>query len=71
MAREARGADVEHVDVDADPELQAAYNIRVPVVTVDGAEVAEGQVAPGAIRAAVRRARRGGDGTGQRRGRVR
>lgn len=54
VAREAAGHDVRHVDVDADPELQRAYNIRVPVVEVDGREVAEGRLAPGAVRAALR-----------------
>lgn len=55
---EARRADVELVDVDTDPDLQRRYHVRVPVVTVDGVEVAEAQVAPGTIRQAVRAARR-------------
>ena len=46
------------IDVDDDPDLQRRYHVRVPVVAVDGAEIAEGLVAPGAIAAAVRRARR-------------
>lgn len=54
VAREARGHDVELVDVDSDDELQRAYNIRVPVVEVDGREVAEGRVAPGVVAAALR-----------------
>ena len=57
VAREARGHDVQRVDVDADPELQRAYNIRVPVVAVDGVEVAEGRLEPGVVRAALRSAR--------------
>ncbi len=57
-AREARGAEVAHVDVDTDETLVAAYGVRVPVITVDGHEVAELQVAPGTVRRAVRRARR-------------
>lgn len=57
-AREARGAEVTHVDVDADEALVTAYGVRVPVVTVDGEEVAELQVAAGTVRRAVRRARR-------------
>ena len=32
------GATVELVDVDADPELQAEYGDRVPVVLLDGRE---------------------------------
>ena len=59
VAAESRGADVELVDVDTDPELQRRYHVRVPVVAVDGVEVAEVQVAPGTVRAAVRDARRG------------
>jgi glutaredoxin len=58
VAREARGADVRHVDIDTDDDLVARYTIRVPVVAVDGVEVAEGQVAPGQVRAAVRAAAR-------------
>ena len=58
VAREARGAAIAHVDVDGDPELQTRYGVRVPVVTVDGEEVAELEVAPGEVRAAVSRARR-------------
>ena len=56
VAREARGHDVELVDIDADPDLQRAYTVRVPVVEVDGVEVAEGRLPPGAVRTA----RRGG-----------
>lgn len=56
LAREeAVGHDVQFVDVDDDPELQRAYNIRVPVVSVDGVEVAEGQVQPGEIARALSR----------------
>ena len=57
-AREARGAEVRLVDVDTDPDLQIRYGVRVPVVTVDGVEVAELEVAPGQVRRAVSRARR-------------
>ncbi|MBY5161098.1 glutaredoxin family protein [Salsipaludibacter albus] len=56
--REARRARLELVDVDADDDLQRRYNVRVPVVAVDGVEVAELVVEPGTIRAAVRAARR-------------
>lgn len=55
---EARRARVDLVDVDADDDLQRRYNVRVPVVVVDGVEVAELVVEPGTIRAAVRAARR-------------
>jgi glutaredoxin len=59
VAREARRAAVQHVDVDAAPELQRRYGVRVPVVVVDGAEVAELELAPGVVARAVRGARRG------------
>lgn len=58
VRREARGADVRLVDVDGDPTLQERYSVRVPVVTVDGHEVAELEVAPGDVRRAMVRARR-------------
>lgn len=58
VAREARRARVELVDIDADEQLQRRYNVRVPVVAVDGVEVAEGRLAPGVVRRAIGRARR-------------
>ena len=54
VAREARGHEVQLVDVDGDDDLQRAYNVRVPVVAVDGVEVAEGRLPPGAVRTALR-----------------
>jgi glutaredoxin len=57
--REAGRAIVRLVDVDTDEELVTRYGVRVPVVTVDGVEVAELEVAPGTVRRAVRAARRG------------
>lgn len=62
VAREARRHDVELVDIDEDPELQRRYNVRVPVVSVDGVEVAELAIEPGEIRAALRRRPFGGAG---------
>lgn len=59
VATEARDAHVRYIDIDQDPDLQARYNIRVPVVVVDGREVAEGRVSEGTVRDAIRRARRG------------
>lgn len=56
--REGRRAEVVVVDVDQDPDLQRRYHVRVPVVAVDGREVAEVVVEPGTVRAAVRTARR-------------
>lgn len=55
---ETRRADLELVDVDTDPDLQRRYHVRVPVVTVDGVEVAEVEVPRGSIRRAIRAARR-------------
>jgi len=49
-----RRADVRVVDVDRDPALADRYTVRVPVVVVDGREVAELQVDPAAVRAALR-----------------
>ena len=54
-AAEAGRHEVVLVDVDADAALQRAYNVRVPVVAVDGREVLEGQVRPGDVRRALRR----------------
>lgn len=59
VAVEAGNAHVRHIDIDEDPELQARYNVRVPVVVVDGREVAEGRLEEGVVRKAVRRARQG------------
>lgn len=56
--REAgRRAVVRTVDID-DAGLDDRYGVRVPVVTVAGAEVAELEVAPGTVRRAVRAAGR-------------
>ncbi|MEX0868663.1 MAG: glutaredoxin family protein [Nitriliruptoraceae bacterium] len=58
VATEARRADVRIVDVDDDPGLQARYAVRVPVVTVDGTEIAATELGHGVVRRAVRRSRR-------------
>lgn len=55
-AEESGDAEVRLVDIDADPDLQRRYDIRVPVVAVDGEEIAEGRLEPGVIADAVRRA---------------
>lgn len=50
VARMARPRDtVELVDIDADPAITDDYTIRVPVVEVDGAEIAQYQVDEGAL----------------------
>lgn len=58
VAGESRGAEVVTIDVDTDPDLVLRYGVRVPVVTVDGVEVAELEVSRGQVRAGVRAARR-------------
>lgn len=59
VAAEAGAAAVRLIDIDEDDELLARYHVRVPVVVVNGREVAEGHVRPGVVWRAVRRARRG------------
>ena len=46
-------ADLVVVDIDADPDLYERYTVRVPVIVVDGREVAELQVHEDALRAAL------------------
>lgn len=53
VARHADGHQVELVDIDADPAITDAYTIRVPVVEVDGVEIAEYQVNGADLRAAL------------------
>ena len=42
------------VDIDADPALTQRYTVRVPVVEVDGVEVAEYEVDPAQLAALLR-----------------
>lgn len=42
------------IDIDADPTLTDAYTVRVPVVAVDGREIAQYQVDPAALTLALR-----------------
>lgn len=58
ISHEARRADVTYVDVDTDPALVDRHGVRVPVVVVDGREVAELELRPGVVRTAVRAAAR-------------
>lgn len=46
-------AEVHVVDIDTDPHLQSRYTIRVPVVEVDGVEIAEYEVDPRVLEAAL------------------
>ena len=48
------GATPDLADVDADAQLFALYDWRVPVVLLDGEVVAEGKIAPGPLRAALK-----------------
>ena len=52
-ALRAIGVEPELRDVDADDELFALYDWRVPVVTVDGRVVAEGRIDREAVRKAL------------------
>lgn len=49
----ARGVEVALVDVDADEALTREFGARVPVVAIDGVEVAELVVDPGLVGEAV------------------
>lgn len=49
---EAHALDV--VDIDSDPVLHDRYTVRVPVVAVDGREIAQYQVDAAALAAALR-----------------
>ena len=48
-------ADVRLVDIDADPALTERYTVRVPVVEIDGVEIAEFEVDPRQLAAALTR----------------
>lgn len=47
-------AELRLVDIDTDPQLQARYTVRVPVVEIDGVEIAEYEVDPHQVEAALR-----------------
>ena len=54
IAQVAAGrARVELVDIDADPALTDRYTVRVPVVAVDGVEIAEYELDPRTLDAAL------------------
>jgi len=58
VLREARGCTVTVIDIDSSDALLTRYALRIPVISVDGNEVAEGELQPGVVRAAVRAALR-------------
>ena len=47
-------ADIELIDIDADPAITERYTVRVPVVAVDGVEIAQYELDPGVLIAALR-----------------
>ncbi|HEV2088526.1 MAG TPA: glutaredoxin family protein [Cryptosporangiaceae bacterium] len=47
-------AEVTIVDIDQDPALRDRYTVRVPVVELDGVEIAEYEVDPAALAALLR-----------------
>lgn len=56
VRRVARRHDIRivDVDVDADPAITERYTVRVPVIEVDGTEIAEFSIDAGTLRAALR-----------------
>lgn len=58
VAAEAGDVRLELIDVDTDDDLVRRYGIRVPVLEIDGVEVAAYELGPGDVRRAVRAARR-------------
>ncbi|CAN5470549.1 hypothetical protein BH23ACT9_BH23ACT9_01710 [soil metagenome] len=46
--------DLDVIDIDTDPALRDRYTVRVPVVAVDGREIAQYQVDPASLAAALR-----------------
>jgi glutaredoxin len=54
-AAAAGRAEVELIDIDGDPELVDRYTVRVPVVVLDGVEVAEYEVDPAQLQALLSR----------------
>lgn len=58
VAREARRAEVELIDIDDDDDLVQRFGVRVPVLEVEGVELAAYELGPGDVRRALRAARR-------------
>ena len=48
-----QGAEVRLIDVDRDPEARARYDLRVPVLEIDGHVVVEGRFDERAVAAAL------------------
>ena len=49
----AHGLEVEPVDIDGDPELRRRYHVRIPVLELDGREVARYHLDPRALEHAL------------------
>lgn len=47
------GADIEWIDIDTDPKLEARYDERVPVLVLDGAELCHYRLDALRVRAAL------------------
>lgn len=45
---------IAYVDIDADPELRRRYNDHVPVILLDGVELARHRIDPRTLAAALR-----------------
>lgn len=58
IASEARRCVVTVVDIEQDDELLKRYGMRIPVVSVNGQDIAEGNLGKGVVRAALRAVRR-------------
>lgn len=57
----AQGADARLIDVDGDPEALTRYDLRVPVLEIDGRVALEGRFEERALTAAFAAAVRGRD----------
>lgn len=53
------GYEIEQIDITRDPELVARYGTVIPVITLDGLEIARSRVTISGVRAALAAATRG------------
>ena len=49
----AHGVEIEPVDIDRDPDLRQRYHVRIPVLELDGREVARYHLDPHALERAL------------------
>lgn len=59
LQKYAKRCEVTVVDIDTDDTLLKRYGLRIPVVSVNGEEVAEGQISEHVVRDAIRGANAG------------